>query len=651
MNERIYELVELLNRANYAYEQENSPIMTDFEYDKLYDELIELESKTGFILENSPSQNAGHEIVSNLVKVKHDVALLSLNKTKDADDLAEFLNNDGETKDGILSWKLDGLTIILRYANGELLQGLTRGNGEIGEDITHNAKFLRNIPRSIDFKGELTVRGEAIIRLGEFERINEQLEDDEKYKNPRNLCSGSMRQLNSRIAAGRNIDFFAFAILGVVGMDFLKKSEHLEFLEKLGFELAAYLQVDESNVKAAVENFKAKVETEDFATDGLVLTYNDIEFSESLGKTSKFPRDSLAFKWADELRQSRLLDIQWHTSRTGLINPIAIFEPIELEGTIVARASLHNLSIVEKLELGIGDTIEVYKANMIIPQIAANLTKSKTVLPPSICAVCSTNVVIRETNDVKTLHCPNPNCRARLIFTISHYAGRNGMNIEGFSKQTIEKFLEMGFLENCSDIYELERYKEEIIALVGFGERSYNKLIDSVETSKTAKLANFIYALGIDNVGLSNAKLLCRHFDYDIERIINASYEDFAAIEGFGDIIAESLINFFAANIEFLNKIMSYLKLEGEIISEGTFSGKTFVITGDLQHYRNRKAMSAVIEAKGGKIAGSISKNTDFLVNNNPASQSSKNKKAKELNIPIITENEFIGMLDNFNEE
>ena len=642
--DRINELVDILSKANKAYEQDNSPIMTDYEYDKLYDELLELEAVTGLVLEESPTKRAGHEVVSGLSKIAHESRLLSLDKTKDTEKLVDFLRHEDGEQQGILSWKLDGLSLVLKYAGGKLVSGVTRGNGEIGEDVTHNARFLRNIPREIDFEGELAIRGEAVIRFTEFERINEGIDED-KYKNPRNLCAGTIRQLNSRVAASRNVDFFAFSLMKHVGIEFSKKSEQMAFLARLGFELAEYALVDAESVAEAVDGFKCKVTNEDFATDGLVLTYDDIALSVSLGATSKFPRDSLAFKWADEMKESCLLDIQWHTSRTGLINPIAIFEPVELEGTQVERASLHNLSIVEKLELGVGDVIRVFKANMIIPQIAENITKSGGITPPKTCSACGAATIIKEENDTKTLNCPNPNCKARLIYTLAHYAGRDGMNIEGFSKQTVEKFIEMGLLNNYGDIYELHHHEEAITAQSGFGKRSFEKLIEAIEASKTAKLANFINALGVDNVGLANAKQLCRYFDYDIKRITTATAEEFAAIEGFGQVIADSLAGYFAnaENLSLVNKTSERLMLEGEEINkDGAFAGKTFVITGDLMEFKNRKEMIVLIESLGGKAAGSVSKSTDFLVNNNPASTSSKNKKARELGIPIITEIDFI---------
>jgi DNA ligase (NAD+) len=649
LNERMKFLVENLNEARRIYEQENRQIMTDFEYDKLYDELLGLEAKTGVVAENSPTQGVGYEVMSALAKVRHDVPLLSLDKTKEIGKLEAFLQAGA----GILSWKLDGLTIVLKYAGGVLVQALTRGNGEIGEDVTHNGRFFRNIPKRVDYMGNLSIRGEAVISFSEFERINSEIvnSEGERYKNPRNLCAGTIRQLNSRIAASRKVDYFAFAVLD--GPNFVEKSESLEFIEGLGFAMADYKPVVAENVAKAVEDFKLSVSNLDYATDGLVLTYSNIEFSDSLGSTSKFPRDSIAFKWADEMAQTQLLGIEWNTSRTGLINPIAIFEPVEIEGSTVERASLHNVSIAEALELGAGDEISVYKANMIIPQIAENLTRSGFGGHPAHCPVCNAATQIKEESGVKTLYCTNPNCKARVVRTIVHYAGRDAANIEGFSIATIEKFIELGFLSNFSEIYGLGRFEAEITALRGFGEKSFKNLMASIEKSKNVALPNFIYGLGIDNVGLAGAKALCRHFGYNFESIRNASPLEFIAIEGFGDIIAASLYEYFKnpENNAIVDKALAHLTFPDQVAqppdaipADSPISGKIFVITGELAEFKNRQELAAHIEANGGKVVGSVSKNTDFLINNDVTSQSSKNKKAQELGVKIITESEYLNL-------
>jgi len=641
-NPRITELIDILTQANHAYEQENRQIMTDFEYDRLYDELVTLEAATGIVLENSPTQRVGHEIMSSLQKVRHDTVMLSLDKTKEIAKLQSFLRGDNSPMDGVLSWKLDGLSLIVKYAGGRLSQAITRGNGQIGEDVTHNARFIANIPKKIDFMDDLVLRGEAIISFSEFARINEALPDGEQYKNPRNLCAGTMRQLDTRVAAARNVEYYPFSM--VSGPNFEKKSEGLEFLIQQGFSVATYKVVSEKNVAETVENFKNIVEHQDFATDGLVLTFDDVKYSESLGATSKFPRDSIAFKWADELVHTHLLDIEWSPSRTGLINPVAIFAAVEIEGTTVERASLHNISILEGLALGIGDEISVYKANMIIPQIAENFTRSGTVVPPAACPACGNATSIKDENDTRTLHCTNAACIAKLLHTITHYASRDAMNIEGFSQQTVEKFIELGYLTSYADIYKLGSYEKEIKELKGFGQKSFDKLTAAIEKSRTVNLANFIFALGIDNVGLSGAKLLCRHFRHDLDAIRTADAEDFVDIEGFGDIIAQSLYAYFrdAKNIAILDAALPhivFIKEETAPINEDSpIFGKTFVITGDLSIYKNRKELQSLIESHGGKVSGSVSAKTDYLINNDAHSASSKNKKAQELGVEIITE-------------
>ena len=647
--DRASELVEVLNKANAAYE-EGAPILSDFEYDSLYDELLALEAKSGKVLEDSPTRRVGHEIVSALAKVRHDKVMLSLDKTKEIGRLEEFLNAGGQNRKGVLSWKLDGLSIVLKYAGGRLVQALTRGNGEVGEDVSHNARFFRNIPAQIEYMGDLTLRGEAVITFSEFERINEDLDEGEKYKNPRNLCAGTIRQLNTRVAAVRKVEYYPFSL--VDGTNFDKKSRGLEFLKEMGFEVAEYRLVDEADVAAAVEFFKNAVASQDFATDGLVLTYDDVDFSRELGATSKFPRDSVAFKWADEVKKTRLLDIEWSASRTGLINPIAIFSPVEIEGTTVERASLHNISIVEGLSLGVGDEIAVYKANMIIPQIAENFTKSGAAAPPAACPVCAAATRVKEENDTKTLHCTNPNCRARVVRTITHYAARSAMNIEGFSKQTVEKFIEMGFLNDFSDIYNLAAYEAEIKVMRGFGEKSFAKLMDAIEKSKTADLASFIFGLGIDNVGLAGAKLLCRFFGGDFDKIRAATVEELVCIEGFGGVIAESLHSYFQnqENNNIVDAALVHLTFVQEEVpsvnADGFVAGKTFVITGEMEKFANRRELQEYIEARGGKVAGSVSKKTDYLINNDAKSESAKNKKAKELGVEIITEMEFLAKVE-----
>ncbi len=643
--ERMKELINILNNASRSYYQKNESLVSDFEYDKLYDELMKLEKDTGVILANSPTQNVGYTVLSNLTKVKHDEKILSLDKTKEPEKLKSWLEN----QEGVLSWKLDGLTIVLKYNNGELVQAITRGNGEVGEDITHNAKVFKNIPLKISYKDELIIRGEGIISYSDFERINEELDENESYKNPRNLCSGTVRQLNSEITSKRNVMFYAFTVFKAFGVDFDdKKSNQLLWLKTLGFDVVYNKIVNSDNIIDSVYEFENKIPENDFASDGLVLTYNSISYSSSLGTTAKFPKDSIAFKWKDETAETILREIEWNTSRTGLINPIAVFDSVELEGTTVNRASVHNVSILEDLKLGIGDTIKVYKANMIIPQIAENITKSGNCEIPKNCPVCNGETEIRSIRDGKALYCTNPNCSAQRIRSLSHFVSRDAMNIEGLSEETIKKFVEKGFISDYTDIYSLYKYADDIKNMEGFGEKSYNNLIESIEKSKNTELPNFIYALGINHVGLSNAKLLCKNINYDINKIFEVSQDELINIDGFGDIIAHSIVSYFAdnKNRELLNKILKIVSFNTVEISEETensnINGKTFVITGDLNNFTNRKELQNKIESLGGKVTGSVTKKTNYLINNDILSESSKNKKAKELGIPIITEEDFI---------
>ena len=640
---RMRELVGILNVAGESYYQHDIQAMPDYRYDKLADELAALEAQTGIILASSPSVNVGYSIISALEKVTHEQPLLSLGKTKDIDRLLEFI---GEQK-CLISWKLDGLTVVASYTDGRLTQALTRGNGTIGEDITHNAMVFRNIPRVISYKSPLNVRGEAIITFADFERINSELgAEAEKYKNTRNLTSGSVRQLNSQITAQRSVMYYAFSLSvsgnGVEpGTD--SKEEQLKFLQSQGFDVAPYVVVDANNALAVVDEFKAAVTTLPYATDGLVVTYDSIAHSRSLGQTSKFPHDSLAFKWADETAETTLIDVSWNTSRTGLINPVAVFEPVQLEGSTVRQASLHNVSIIESLQLGIGDRITVYKANMIIPQVAENFTRSGSLPIPEHCPVCASNTQMLDEHGVKTLICPNPACRAQLVRALAHYVSRDASNIEGLSEATIEKLVEAGFLNNYADIYRLGEHKANITILDGMGEKSFAKLEAAIEKSKTIELSAFIHALGISQIGTESAKLLTTHLN-SLDAIISATNEDLVAIPGFGEKTAAAVVEYFAApaNKAVLTEALPYLTLTlSAPIVDGKFSGKTFVITGNLNIYENRKQLQQHIERQGGKIASSVSNQTTYLINNNSASASAKNKKARELGVTIITEAEF----------
>lgn len=641
--QRMKELVEKLDQAAKAYYQEDREIMSNQEYDSLYDQLEQLEKETGTVLTNSPTVRVGYEAVNELPKEEHPSPMLSLDKTKDREVLRGFIENHK----CLLSWKLDGLTIVLTYENGELVKAVTRGNGIVGEVITNNARVFKNIPLRIPYKGQLVLRGEAIITYSEFERINETIGDaDAKYKNPRNLCSGSVRQLNNEITAKRNVRFYAFALVSAQDVDFSNSREQqFIWLKKQGFEVVEYKVVTSESLDEAMDYFSKTIVNNDFPSDGLVVTYDDIAYGESLGSTAKFPRNSFAFKWADEMRETKLVDMEWSPSRTGLINPVAIFEPVELEGTTVSRASVHNISIVKELQLGIGDTIKVYKANMIIPQIAENLTRSGNLVIPDKCPVCGREARIRKENDVETLYCMNPDCVAKKIKSFSLFTSRDAMNIDGLSEATLEKFIAMGFIHNFGDIFEIGKYKDQIVEMEGFGQKSFDNLMVSLEKAKETTLAKVIYSLGITGIGLANAKVICKYFDDDIEKIRYAEEEEISSIEGIGPVIAGSLADYFksAENNQKLDHLLSHLHLVHEETSaEQVFAGKTFVITGSVEHFSNRSEAKEFIEARGGKVTGSVTKKTDYLINNDKTSASSKNKKAQELGIPILSEEDFL---------
>lgn len=647
--QRMQELVQLLNQAGKAYYQDAKEIMSNHEYDRLYDELLVLEQELGITMANSPTVNVGYEVLSELPKERHEKPMLSLDKTKETDRLKEFV---GEKK-AVISWKLDGLTIVLTYENGELKKAVTRGNGEVGEVITNNAKVFQNVPLRIAYRGELILRGEAVIGYRDFEKINEEIEDaDAKYKNPRNLCSGSVRQLNNEITARRNVQFYAFSLVKAEGVDFQNsRNIQLEWLKEQGFDVVEHYEVTKDTLEERVRFFAEHIEENDIPSDGLVLTYDDIAYGQSLGSTAKFPRDSFAFKWADEIRETTLREIEWSPSRTGLINPVAIFDPVELEGTTVSRASVHNLSIMEELELGIGDTIQVYKANMIIPQIAENLTRSGMAPVPECCPACGGETEIRQVSDTKTLYCTNPDCGAKHIKAFSLFVSRDALNIDGLSEATLEKFITRGFIRHFSDIFHLERYGEEIRSMEGFGEKSYKNLQDSIEKARTTTLPKLIYGLGIANIGLSNAKMICRAFDYDVEKMLQADVEALNEIQGVGDVIARAFVDYFAVedHREEFFRLLAEVKIPEEETTqeEQIFAGMNFVITGSVEHFANRNEVKEVIESKGGKVTGSVTSKTNWLINNDVESTSSKNKKARELGIPIISEDTFLKMIGN----
>lgn len=641
--ERMKELVVELNQAAKVYYQGKDELMSNFTYDRLYDELQKLEESTGVTLAGSPTQRVGYQVLSELPKEQHPSPMLSLDKTKEVGALEEWL---GEHT-GLLSWKMDGLTVVLTYEAGSLVKAVTRGNGQIGEVITNNARVFQNVPLTIPWKGQVVLRGEAIITYSEFERINSELPPQEQYKNPRNLCSGSVRQLNNEITARRNVQFIAFALVSAEGMDFHNSQRNkYEFMRQQGFDVVEYRQVNRENMAETVGWFSEQIATNDFPSDGLVLMYEDIAYGESLGSTAKFPRNSIAFKWADEVAQTKLLEMEWSASRTGLINPVAIFEPVELEGTTVSRASVHNVSIVKELELGIGDVIEVYKANMIIPQIAENLTRSGKLEIASKCPVCGQPTRIHRENDVEVLICENEDCLAKKVKAISHFVSRDAMNIEGMSEATIEKFLQRGILHRLGDLFRLQEHRETIVEMEGFGEKSYEKLVQATREARKTTPARFLYSLGVPNIGPANAKMICRAFHQDFDKIRHISVEELVAVEGVGEVIAKEFVAYFAkeennATIDDLLQIVTWQE-QKETEEEQSLEGMNFVVTGSVDYFGNRNQVKEAVERLGGKVTGSVTSRTNYLINNDIASNSSKNKKAKDLGIPIITEEEFI---------
>ncbi len=649
-SKRMKELIEILNHASKTYYQDNTEIMSNFEYDALYDELVELEKKTGIVMASSPTIHVGYELLTELPKEPHASPMLSLDKTKSSSELSSWLNG----REGILSWKLDGLTIVLTYRDGRLEKAVTRGNGEVGEVITSNAKTFVNVPLQIGFKGELVLRGEAVIPYSVFNRINHEIEDvDARYKNPRNLCSGSVRQLNSEITASRSVHFYAFSLVSAEGLEFAFREKQFRWLAEQGFDVVEYVRVSPETVESEVLKFAERISDMDVPSDGLVLIYDDIAYGSSLGRTAKFPRDSIAFKWADETAETRLKYVEWSASRTGLINPVAVFEPVQLEGTTVSRASVHNLSIVESLELGEGDRITVYKANMIIPQIAENLTRSATLQIPEKCPVCGGSTEIRMVNEAKSLYCTNPACTAKKIKGLALFVSRDAMNIDGLSEATLEKLVAAGMIHSFADLYHLDQFREQIVEMEGMGARSFDKLMASIEKSRNTTISRVIYSLGMEGVGPATARLICNYFDQDPEKIAGAKEEELVSIEGIGPVTAAAVAAYFASdsNLQSYHAILSELQLKKEqTAGESVIAGKVFVITGSLNHYTNRNALKAEIERLGGKVTGSVTSKTSYLINNDVTSGSSKNKKARELQIPILSEEDFLAMIESEKE-
>ena len=646
-NERMKELVSLLNKASRAYYQEAQEIMSNYEYDRLYDELKELEDELGITLSNSPTVNVGYEVVSELPKERHESPMLSLDKTKEVEELKNFV---GDQK-VLMSWKMDGLTVVLTYRDGKLYKAVTRGNGEVGEVITNNAKVFKNVPVQIAYQGELILRGEAVIGYKDFEKINQEIEDvDARYKNPRNLCSGSVRQLNNQITAKRNVMFYAFTLVQADGVDFQNsRACQMEWLKSQGFTTVEYYMVTRDTVEDEVAKFSSKISENDFPSDGLVLTYDDIAYGRSLGRTAKFPRDSFAFKWQDEIRETVLREIEWCSSCSGLFYPVAIFDPVVLEGSTVSRASVHNISIMEELELGIGDRIEVYKANMIIPQIAENLTRSGVKDIPCKCPVCQGETKIRQVGNAKALYCMNPECQAKHVKSFALFVSRDALNIEGLSEATLEKFISRGYIHTFADIFHLDQYKEKIQKMEGFGEKSYKKLTESIEKARTTTLPRVIYSLGIAGIGLANAKVICRELKYDVESLLKVSEEELNEIQGVGEVLAKAFVGYFAdaKHVENFRRLLNELTIPEETVTkQQIFEGVNFVITGSVKHFANRGEVKELIESLGGKVTGSVTSKTNYLINNDVTSTSSKNKKANELGIPIISEETFLKLVN-----
>ena len=642
---RIDELVQRLNEASRAYYTDGTEIITNYEYDEMYDELLALEDETGYIRDDSPSINVGFETAAGLPKIVHEKKMLSLNKTKDRDELRAWL---GDQK-GMLSWKLDGLTVGITYENGRLVQGVTRGNGTEGELITANVMACRNVPKVIPHKGKTIIRGEAVIRYSDFEKINEAIEDaDAKYKNPRNLCSGSIRQLDPKVTAERNVMFYAFSLYQCEGVEFTTRQQKMEWVKSQGFDAVDYVMVDKDNLFDAIDGYEAAITDFDIPSDGLVLTLDDVAYAATLGETAKFPKDSIAFKWRDQQAETVLREIEWSPSRTGLLNPVAIFDPVELEGTTVSRASVHNINIMEDLELGIGDTIQVYKANMIIPQLAGNLTRSGNMEIPAVCPVCGGPTRIKDEEGTKTLNCTNPDCLAKHVKKFSHFVSRDALNIEGLSESGLLKLIGIGALRSFADLFRLENHKNAIIGMEGFGAKSYDNLTASAARASNTTPARLLYGLGVPGIGVATSNLIsrsCRNKWSDIQSLDEEALMD---IDGVGSVMARDYVDYFADedNKAAIDELLGLLTLDESYEAAGTsLEGRTFVITGSLEHYANRKDLKAEIEAEGGKVAGSVSAKTDYLITNDPNSGSSKNRTARELGVAIITEEQIMEML------
>lgn len=646
---RIKELIEILNNASFNYYNSN-PIMSDYEWDKLYDELKLLEQETNIIYSNSPTQNVGCKVLDKIEKVTHNHPMLSLDKCHSEKDLIDFAKD----KDCILSVKCDGLTTSLHYINGKLIGAESRGNGIEGGNILENVMTIKNIPLNVPYKEELIIDGETIIDWNTFNKINEGLPTgQDKFKHPRNLASASLNVLDTKIAASRNMRFIAWRV--IKGLNCKSVFFSLKEAEKLGFEIVPMWTYtnkssDKENISTMLSDLQDKADNLGIPYDGAVMTYDDIEYGKSLGRTEKFFKHSIAYKYEDELYETNLNDIEWNTSKTGLINPVAVFEPVDLDGAITTKATLHNISYIEKLQLGIGDTIQVYRANMVIPKVHDNLTRSNTWKLPDKCPCCGGNVEIHNENGSKTLHCMNNDCKAKLLGKLSHFVSKNAINIDGLSEQTLQKFIDLGWLNTFKDIYYLSDHKEEMYKLDGFGKKSVDKLLESIEKSRNTTLDRFIYGLCIPLIGRTASKTITKEFNNQPEEFYNIWCHgyDFTKLNDFGDTMNNSMQDFIKNNYRWIAVLIGefiFRESDNNDNIKQVLEGKTFVITGSLRFYKNREELAAVIERNGGKISGSVSAKTSYLINNDVTSTSGKNKKANELGIPIISEGEFVQMI------
>ena len=613
--EKIKEIITTLNKASTAYYKYDKPVMTDKQYDDLYDELLALEKDTNIILSNSPTQNVSGEVIESLQKIPHTRPMLSANKTKDMKDVCDFISKNRT----IESWKLDGLTIVSRYENGVLKQAITRGNGEVGEDVTHTFKTCINLPLQLSEPVNIEVRGECVISWESFNRLNESLEDP--YSHPRNLAAGTVRQLDSNVAKTRCLEYIVFELV----QDNLTKKmdviESFEYLKQLGFDVVEYKEVDTSNFES-VDKECFEPEYSRIPVDGTIYKYDSYDYGLSLGVTSHHPLNMLARKWTDDLYETTITDIEWNTTRTGTINPVAIFNEVSLDNCLTTRATLHNVSYIEDLKLGIGDKIRVYRANGVIPKVHDNLTQTNNLTIPKYCPSCGGGTEIHNENGSKTLHCINQNCNAKLIDKMVHFVSRNGTNINGLSDETLKKLISLDILHDYSDIYSLKNHRDIIVKVEGFGTKLVDKLLKSIEDSRQIKLENFIYALGIEGIGRTQSKIIAKTFNHDWYEFEKALIDGFmfTSLDGFGSVLHFNIHEWYKNRFisESVNKLISVMDFQKPIVTVLTddikdLTGLTFVITGSLHEFENRDAVKEEIESKNGKVSGSVSAKTNYL--------------------------------------